>query len=120
MLDVQILDHGQSLSLLSAEKKLKFHAIWLRDNSPDPETRSIENGQRLISLNQIPLDISIIDACIENNFLKVTFNPEQKTVFYETLSDQTIFVKHVQTLKVPILYLYKIEHLLTLHNLTND
>lgn len=83
MLDVQILDHGQSLSLLSAEKKLKFHAIWLRDNSPDPETRSIENGQRLISLNQIPLDISIINACIENNFLKVTFNPEQKTVFYE-------------------------------------
>ena len=55
----------------------------MRDNSQDPETRSPINGQRLISLNEIPENISIISASIENNTLKVTFFPEQKTIFYE-------------------------------------
>jgi len=55
----------------------------LRDNSQDPETRSPTNGQRLISLNEIPENISIIGASIENKKLKVTFSPEQKIIFYE-------------------------------------
>ena len=55
----------------------------MRDNSQDPETRSPTNGQRLISLNEIPENISIIGASIENKTLKVTFSPEQKTIFYE-------------------------------------
>jgi len=55
----------------------------LRDNSQDPETRSPKNGQRLISLNEIPENISIIGASIENKTLKVTFYPEQKTIFFE-------------------------------------
>ena len=32
----------------------RFHAQWLRYNSLDPETRSQHNGQRLISLLDIP------------------------------------------------------------------
>ena len=35
----------------------RFHAQWLRYNSLDPETRSQHNGQRLISLLDIPQDI---------------------------------------------------------------
>ena len=35
----------------------RFHAQWLRYNSLDPETRSPHNGQRLISLLDIPQDI---------------------------------------------------------------
>ena len=80
---VEILDNGHALKIASSRKELTFHAIWLRDNSQDPETRSPTNGQRLISLNEIPENISIISASIKNNSLKVTFSPEQKTIFYE-------------------------------------
>lgn len=83
MFTVKILDNGNALTLTSSQKELAFHAIWLRDNSQDPETRSPTNGQRLISLNDIPENISIIDACIENNSLKVTFSPEQKTIVFD-------------------------------------
>ena len=71
------------MTIASSQKELTFHAIWLRDNSQDPETRSPTNGQRLISLNEIPENILIIGASIENKKLKVTFSPEQKTIFYE-------------------------------------
>ena len=34
-------------------KKTRFHSIWLRYNSNDSQTRSTQNGQRLITLNDI-------------------------------------------------------------------
>lgn len=59
---------------------LRFHAIWLRDNALDPETRAPENGQRLLTLQQIPANTTIIEAKIEGGGLAVTFAPECKTV----------------------------------------
>jgi hypothetical protein len=38
---------------------LRFHAIWLRDNALDPGTRSPRNGQRLITLHDLPRDTRI-------------------------------------------------------------
>ena len=34
--------------------KTRFHAIWLRDNALDPETRAPGNGQRLITPAKSP------------------------------------------------------------------
>ncbi|WP_170410703.1 2-trimethylaminoethylphosphonate dioxygenase [Ruegeria arenilitoris] len=60
----------------------RFHAIWLRDNALDPETRAPGNGQRLITISDIPVDISVSSAEISNGDLTVTFQPEDKTVTF--------------------------------------
>ncbi|GGH27404.1 gamma-butyrobetaine dioxygenase [Cribrihabitans marinus] len=58
----------------------RFHAIWLRDNALDPETRDPGNRQRLITLSDIPADLAITDAQLAGGDLRVTFAPEGKTV----------------------------------------
>ncbi len=60
----------------------RFHAIWLRDNALDPDTRAPGNGQRLITIGDIPTDISISAAVVANGDLSVTFQPEVKTVTF--------------------------------------
>ncbi|GAB5435977.1 2-trimethylaminoethylphosphonate dioxygenase [Falsiruegeria mediterranea] len=60
----------------------RFHAIWLRDNALDPETRAPGNGQRLITIGDIPADIAISAAQVGNGDLSVTFAPENKTVTF--------------------------------------
>lgn len=61
---------------------LRFHAIWLRDNALDPATRDPGNGQRLITLADIPADTRLISAAISGNQLVCAFAPEGKTVSY--------------------------------------
>lgn len=60
----------------------RFHAIWLRDNALDPETRAPGNGQRLITIGDIPIDIAVSAAQVVNGGLSVTFAPEGKTVTF--------------------------------------
>ncbi|MGI9369045.1 MAG: 2-trimethylaminoethylphosphonate dioxygenase [Ruegeria sp.] len=60
----------------------RFHAIWLRDNALDPETRAAGNGQRLITIGDIPAETAISAAKIMNDHLQVTFQPENKTVTF--------------------------------------
>ena len=60
----------------------RFHAIWLRDNVLDGSTRSPQNGQRLITLNDIPEDTVISIAGLRDDGLEVTFAPEEKTAFF--------------------------------------
>ena len=84
MPSVAIDPSGQFLTLETATGPLRFHAIWLRDNSPDPETRAPGNGQRLITLGVIPADTSIGGATLTGNALAVTFLPEGKTVHFDT------------------------------------
>lgn len=38
------------------DSQSRFHAIWLRDNALDPETRAPGNGQRMITLADIPAE----------------------------------------------------------------
>jgi len=74
---------GKSLSLTDAQGAIsRFHAIWLRDNSWDPATRATGNGQRLITLGDIPVDTTIASASIVEGKLTVVFQPENKTVSY--------------------------------------
>lgn len=60
----------------------RFHAIWLRDNALDPETRDPGNGQRLITIGDIPADTKISTALVEDGELTVTFSPGGKTVTF--------------------------------------
>ncbi len=67
----------------------RFHAIWLRDNALDPDTRAPGNGQRLITIGDIPENTSVSAAEVIDGDLSVTFQPEGKTVTFpaEWLAD---------------------------------
>ncbi len=55
MHQVEILDGGRAIRLsLEGGGRLRFHAIWLRDNAWDAATRAPGNGQRLITIADIP------------------------------------------------------------------
>ncbi|MDA5093088.1 TauD/TfdA family dioxygenase [Aliiroseovarius sp. KMU-50] len=81
--DVSIAPLGQVLTLTSNGLNTRFHAIWLRDNAWDDETRAPGNGQRLVALRDIPADTTISAASVEGGRLSVTFTPENKTVEYD-------------------------------------
>ncbi len=64
------------------DTRARFHAIWLRDNALDPETRAAGNGQRLITIGDVPAETAVSAAEIVNGQLQVTFQPENKTVTF--------------------------------------
>ena len=83
MSSVSILNQGNAIALMLDGQQMRFHAIWLRDNAQDEETRSSGNGQRLIALRDIPQDINITKAEIEDGMLKLHFMPEDKEISYD-------------------------------------
>ena len=84
MHQVEILDDGRAISLaLEGGARLRFHAIWLRDNAWDVGTRAPGNGQRLITISDISPLIRISTAGVEGNTLSLTFAPEGKTIAYD-------------------------------------
>ncbi|MEM7670248.1 MAG: gamma-butyrobetaine dioxygenase, partial [Pseudomonadota bacterium] len=62
MATVSVGPTGSYLTLQTSSGRQRFHAIWLRDNAPDPETRDPGNGQRLIALRNIPAGTRIQTA----------------------------------------------------------
>ena len=81
---IELSENGRVATLMvDSTAPVKFHAIWLRDNAWDGETRAPGNGQRLIALRDIPSDIHIDQAKIEDQTLTLTFQPENKTVEYD-------------------------------------
>jgi gamma-butyrobetaine dioxygenase len=81
---VEVLDGGRAISLApEGGGRLRFHAIWLRDNAWDAATRAPGNGQRLITIADIPSQIRISAARVEDNSLSLTFAPEGKTIAYD-------------------------------------
>lgn len=83
MTDVILLDEGRALRLDHDGRRARFHAVWLRDNAPDPETRSPGNGQRLIALRDIPADTVIAAAEVAGGLLRLRFAPEGKVVVHD-------------------------------------
>ena len=81
----KIIDKGRSIILLRVDgSALRYHSTWLRDNALDPKTRDVKNGQRLITLSDIPINTYIESATLDeagkNIFL--TFLPEAKKVSF--------------------------------------
>jgi gamma-butyrobetaine dioxygenase len=79
----RLLDGGAALEVELGGGPLRFHAVWLRDNAQDPATRSPANGQRLITLLDIPRDTCIADARWSGGSLAVTFQPEAITIEFD-------------------------------------
>lgn len=84
MKQINLNDNGTVLTLeTGVSDQFRFHALWLRDNAWDAETRSPGNGQRLIALRDIPADTYIQSAELRNKQLFAHFQPEDKTVSYD-------------------------------------
>ncbi len=77
-----IREAGASLDLTWANgRSARFDAIWLRDNALDPQTRAPGNGQRLITILDVPADTRLAQASVTPaGDLDLTFAPEGKTV----------------------------------------
>jgi gamma-butyrobetaine dioxygenase len=79
-----ILDHGRTVAItLESGARHRFHSIWLRDNAWDDRTRSPGNGQRLITLGDIPADTIVSKAEIEGERVLLTFQPENRTISFD-------------------------------------
>ena len=74
---------GTVVQLCLGNEIMRFHAIWLRDNAQDDETRDQINGQRLIALKEIPSETWVSDARVEADSLVITFKPENKVIRYD-------------------------------------
>ena len=84
---VKIIDNGKSIILQRPDgSALRYHSTWLRDNALDPKTRDIKNGQRLITLSDIPIDTSVKSAILDDKGenISLTFSPESKKVSFST------------------------------------
>ncbi len=80
---VEVLDAGAAVSLAWADGlSARFHAIWLRDNAQNPETRDPANGQRLITLQQIAPGTRIAEARLAATALQLLFQPEDRWISF--------------------------------------
>ena len=79
----RLLDDGAALEIKLGGEPRRFHAIWLRDNAQDAATRSTGNGQRLITLLDIPRDTRLADARWNEGRLCVRFEPDGKVVDFD-------------------------------------
>jgi gamma-butyrobetaine dioxygenase len=78
----RLLDGGKTLEISIGGLTRRFHALWLRDNAQDAATRSASNGQRLITILDIPAATRIAEAEVSGGELAVRFEPEGKSVSY--------------------------------------
>ncbi len=83
MTSVTLDPSGQVLTLSTPQGPRRFHAIWLRDNAPDPETRNPGNGQRMIALRDLPADTRMTAAALDGDAVRITFAPEGKTIGFD-------------------------------------
>ena len=80
---VKVINSGKAI-LLSRKygAPLRFHSTWLRDNANDPKTRDKNNGQRLISISDIPVNTYIKSASLDKKGKNITLNflPKKKQI----------------------------------------
>ena len=77
---VEPIEEGRAIALTdTAGTTRRFHSIWLRDNALDPDTRAPSNGQKLITLSQLPEDVRISETSLDSDGdVQVRFEPEGK------------------------------------------
>lgn len=83
MTSVTLSPNGDFLTLDIEGEPQRFHAIWLRDNAQDDQTRAPGNGQRLLALRDIPAETKLVAAELAEGILRVSFVPEDKTVDFD-------------------------------------
>ena len=84
---VKIINSGKAI-LLSRKygAPLRYHSNWLLDNALDSKTRDKNNGQRLISVLDIPVNTYIKSALLDKKGKNLTlkFLPKKKLVKFSS------------------------------------
>ncbi|GEK47256.1 gamma-butyrobetaine hydroxylase [Bisbaumannia pacifica] len=73
MTHVRLRAQGQRLVLDHRDQSREFTALWLRERSPDPQTRDPRTGQRLIEAAELPLDLRLEAAEVSGAGLALRF-----------------------------------------------
>ena len=80
---VKIINSGKAI-LLSRKygAPLRYHSTWLRDNALDAKTRDKNNGQRLITISDVPANTYIKSASLDKKGKNITLNflPKKKQI----------------------------------------
>ena len=82
---IKITDSGKTIILQRSDgSSVRYHSTWLRDNALDPKTRDANNGQRLITLSDIPINTYIKSATLDESGKNIflTFLPETKKISF--------------------------------------
>jgi gamma-butyrobetaine hydroxylase len=79
----KLLDGGRAVEMTMDGTVYRFHAMWLRDNARDDKTRSPGNGQRLITVLDIPKDTRIAKARVSSGTVSLNFEPEDRTIDFD-------------------------------------
>ena len=83
MTAAHVIDDGRAVEIAFADTgRARFHAVWLRDNALDAETRSPRNGQRLITILDQPAEVRIRSAAVAGGHVTIAFAPEGKTTSF--------------------------------------
>lgn len=82
MTDIQISDDASYLSLSDEIGTRRYHSIWLRDNATDASSRSQSNGQKLMTIQAIPDDVTISAVQLRGQQIDITFSPDSLTASF--------------------------------------
>ena len=101
---IKIIDSGKAIILSRQDgSRLRYHATWLRDNANDPKTRDKNNGQRLISVSDIPVNSYIKSASLDKKGKNITLNflPKKKQIrFSASWLEKNVYDKRQNNSKV--------------------
>jgi gamma-butyrobetaine dioxygenase len=74
---VTVVEKGRALDIAATDgRRLRLPAIWLRDNAQDAATRHPGNGQRLLTILDLPEDVRVSEARLEAGAIEVRFAPD--------------------------------------------
>ena len=84
---VKVINSGKAI-ILSRKfgNSLRYHSTWLLDNSLDDKTRDKKNGQRLITVNDIPIKTYVKSAFLNKKGKEIILNflPQKKKIKFST------------------------------------
>ena len=83
VLEARVIDGGAAVEVSLGAERHRFHALWLRDNARDDTTRSPGNGQRLITILDIPAETMIAEAKAVGGTLSLRFEPEGRSIDFD-------------------------------------
>jgi gamma-butyrobetaine hydroxylase len=69
-------DHDQLSITWTDGGESELQALWLRDHCQMPESRNPQNGQRLLNITDIPVDIGIVAIKLVDRRLEIEFTDE--------------------------------------------
>ena len=84
---VKVINSGKAI-ILSRKfgNSLRYHSTWLLDNSLDDKTRDKKNGQRLITVNDIPIKTYVKSAFLNKKGKEIilSFLTQKKKIKFST------------------------------------